>query len=61
MPETLYEKVVYILGIVLILAVVGIIGITIFSDKGIPDVLQNLSVGALTGLVGMLVQRENAN
>lgn len=38
----------------LVLAVVGIVALAL-TDNAIPDVLQNVAVGALTGLVGLLV------
>lgn len=53
----MYLLVIYFVGAVLILTVVGIISITIWSDDSIPDILQNLASGALAGLIGMLVQR----
>lgn len=39
---------------VLILSVAGIV-VLATQDKSIPDVLQNLATGALTGLLGLLV------
>lgn len=38
----------------LLLAISGIIGLAAL-DQAVPDVLQNVAVGALTGLVGLLV------
>lgn len=38
---------------VLLVCVVGIIVLSL-SDKTIPDILENVTVGALTGLVGLL-------
>lgn len=54
---TLFRQAVYFVGFVLLISVVGIVVITITTDKTIPDVLQNIAVGSLTGLVGLLVQR----
>lgn len=53
----IFDRAVNFLGAVLILCVAGIIGITIGTDDAIPDVLQNIAVGSLTGLVGLLTQR----
>lgn len=50
--------VVLILGLVLILAVVAISYLAA-TGHPIPDVLQNIAVGGLTGLVGVLVQPRN--
>lgn len=41
-------------GTVLVLSVIGIVALT-WGDNPIPDVLQNIAVGSLTGLVGLLV------
>lgn len=41
-------------ALVLIIAVVGII-VLATNGQPIPDVLQNIAVGSLTGLVGLLV------
>ena len=38
---------------VLVLCVVGIVVLTL-GDKAVPDILENVTVGALTGLVGLL-------
>lgn len=38
---------------VLLVCVAGIITLSLF-DKAIPDILENVTVGALTGLVGLL-------
>lgn len=43
-----------LVGSTLILSVVGIIALAIL-DHPTPDVLQNIAVGSLTGLVGLLV------
>lgn len=53
----LFTKAAYFIGATLILSVVGIITIVLVTDDTIPDILQNIAVGALTGLVGLLVQR----
>lgn len=52
-PKTLLIAVLLI-GVLALLAVVGIIGLAL-TDHAIPDVLQNIAVGSLTGLVGLLV------
>lgn len=53
--------VVIILGAVLVLSVVGVIALAI-NKIPVPDVLQNIAVGTLTGLVGLLVQtRQDAD
>lgn len=57
MDKDLFAKAVYFVGAVLLVSVVGIVAITLTTDKSIPDVLQNIAVGSLTGLVGLLVQR----
>lgn len=41
-------------GGVLLLSVVGIV-VLAWGGSAIPDVLQNVAIGALTGLVGLLV------
>lgn len=41
-------------GVTLLAALIGII-VLASEGQGIPDVLQNIAVGALTGLVGLLV------
>jgi len=52
---TSLRYVVYIVGAALLTAVVGIVLLAALSDGPIPDVLQNIAVGSLTGLVGLLV------
>lgn len=52
--------VVLILGAVLLLSVAGVIALAITSVP-VPDVLQNIAVGTLTGLVGLLVQTRQEN
>lgn len=51
--------VVYIVGAVLLLSVAIIGAIAGLTDRPIPDVLQNIAVGSLTGLVGLLVPATN--
>lgn len=41
-------------GAVLVLGVLGIVALA-WRGQPVPDVLQNVTVGALTGLVGLLV------
>ncbi len=53
-----FGMVVLFLGSALLLCVAGIVGLAAY-DKTIPDVLQNLGVGVLGGLVGMLVRTPN--
>ena len=48
------KLVVAVIGAVLVVAVLGIIALAA-TGKSTPDVLQNVAVGALTGLVGLLV------
>jgi hypothetical protein len=56
------RAVVYLVGATLILAVVGIIYLSAGTGgRPIPDVLQNIAVGSLTGLVGLLVPTRNAD
>lgn len=47
--------VILIVGAVLLLSVGGIIGLAL-EGKPIPDVLQNVAVGALAGLIGLLAR-----
>lgn len=44
---------VLVVGLALLLAVAGIIVLAV-SEHPIPDVLQNIAVGSLTGLLGLL-------
>ncbi len=53
--DNLFTKISYIVGTALILSTMGIIAIALFEHP-IPDVLQNISIASLTGLVGLLVQ-----
>lgn len=52
--------VVVIVGCSLLLSVIGII-LLAFNSVAIPDVLQNIAVGSLTGLVGLLVKTGDSN
>lgn len=47
--------VIVFVGGVLVLGLAGIVGLSL-TDHAIPDVLQNVTVGALTALVGLLVK-----
>lgn len=53
-PRLLFVAVV-IVGVILALTLV-FIGLLAMNGQPIPDVLQNIAVGSLTGLVGLLVQ-----
>ena len=46
--------VVQLIGVVLILAVLAIAALAVLQ-RPIPDVLQNIAIGALTGLLGLPV------
>lgn len=52
-PRT-YAAAVYLIGAALILSVVGIVVLAWDTNRSIPDVLQNIAVGSLTGLAGLL-------
>lgn len=58
MNPTTYRYAILFVGATLILSVLGIV-LLAFGDFGggrpIPDVLQNIAIGSLTGLVGLLV------
>lgn len=54
---TMLKYVVIIIGGVLTLCVVGII-LLAMQGSAIPDVLQNIAVGSLTALAGILVNTE---
>lgn len=57
MNRNVYLLVVGFVGACLLLCVVGIILLSIQNpQRSIPDVLQNVAVGSLTGLVGLLVR-----
>lgn len=49
------RMVVLLVGVVLLVSVLGII-VLAMQGKATPDVLQNVAVGSLTGLVGLLVK-----
>ena len=49
------KTVIYFVGATLVLAVLGIVALAATGERPIPDVLQNIAVGCLTGLVGLLV------
>jgi hypothetical protein len=51
---TTIRLVIVILGAVLLTSVAGIIALSA-TNHPTPDVLQNIAVGSLTGLVGVLV------
>lgn len=51
--------VIWLIGLALLLGV-GMIGALAFDSRPIPDVLQNVVVGCLTGLVGLLVKPPSA-
>lgn len=59
MNPRIYAVAVYSIGLSLILSVLGIIGLAV-TEHPIPDVLQNLAVGSLTGLAGLLVTPRSA-
>lgn len=54
-PVTPTNVVLLIVGAALLLSV-GLIGYLAAHSVAIPDVLQNVAVGSLTGLVGLLVK-----
>lgn len=54
MSATPLRMVIAFIGLVLLTCVIGIIALA-WQGQPIPDVLQNIGVGALTGLVGVLV------
>ena len=54
MKKSNMSMVVMFVGAVLLLGVAGIVALA-WQGHPIPDVLQNVTVGALTGLVGLLV------
>lgn len=49
------KSVIVLVGACLLVSVAGII-VLAATDHSIPDVLQNISVGSLTGLVGLLAR-----
>ena len=52
-PRT-YAAAVYLIGAALILSVLGIVVLAWDTNRAIPDVLQNIAIGSLTGLAGLL-------
>lgn len=61
MSATPLRMVIAIVGLVLIACVV-IIGVLAVRALPVPDVLQNIAVGSLAGLIGLLVpSRSNDN
>lgn len=48
-------RVVNVVAVVAVLAVLGIIGLAI-TEQAIPDVLQNIAIGSVTGLLGLLAK-----
>lgn len=57
MSDRLYLVVVAFVGLCLVLCVLGIVLLSLANpQRTIPDVLQNVTVGSLTGLVGLLVR-----
>jgi len=51
--RSVFRLVVALVGGTLVLCVAGIIALTGF-ERTVPDILENVTVGALTGLVGLL-------
>lgn len=60
MTPRVYLVVVTGLVVTLLACVVGIVALAM-SERSIPDVLQNLAIGNLTGLVGLLVRPPTAS
>lgn len=61
MAPRVYTLVVTFVGLCLLGCIVGIIVLSLANpQRTIPDVLQNVTVGSLTGLVGLLVRPPNA-
>lgn len=54
MKTTPIRLVIVIVGLVLLVAL-SFIGLLALNGNPIPDVLQNVAVGSLTGLIGLLV------
>jgi hypothetical protein len=52
--NTPIKLVIGFVGVTLLTALVGIV-VLASQGLGVPDVLQNIAIGALTGLVGLLV------
>lgn len=55
----LYLMVVAFIGVTLLAGVAGIVVLAVL-ERPTPDVLQNVTIGALTGLVGLLVQADRS-
>lgn len=57
--DALMGRVIYLVGAIAILALAGVI---ILATRGqtIPDVLQNIAVGAITGLTALLAGRRGS-
>jgi hypothetical protein len=49
-----YAAAVYLIGAALILSTLGIVLLAWDANRSIPDVLQNIAIGSLTGLAGLL-------
>lgn len=56
---TATRLVVALVGGLALVALVGIIALA-WTGSPVPDVLQNIAIGALTGLVGLLVPADRA-
>ena len=54
MTPNVYRLAVALVGATLMLSVLGIVYLASTVAGPIPDVLQNIAVGSLTGLVGLL-------
>ncbi len=57
--DALMGRVIYLVGAIAVLALIGII-VLAMSARSIPDVLQNVAVGALAGLTALLAGRRGA-
>lgn len=58
-PITATRLVVALVGLLALVALGGIIALA-WAGQPVPDVLQNVAVGSLTGLVGLLVPADRA-
>lgn len=57
MSARVYMLVVTFVGLCLLGCLAGIVALSLANpQRSIPDVLQNVTVGSLTGLVGLLVR-----
>lgn len=54
--DALVGRVIYLVGAVALLALAGIVTLA-GLEKGIPDVLENIGVASVTGLVALLAGR----